>query len=101
MERTKRTDRLLLSLRHRSRQEEAAFLSEIREEVRRAVSSALEEQSARGVTPGTPAGAPTPTVQQQQQHLRQQIVQLVNLKQWNAAFQMVSPAGGEGGAGCS
>ena len=72
------------------RQEETAFLGQVREEIRRSVTSALEEQSARGATPAASSGAFTPTVQQQQQQLRQQIVQLVKLKQWNGAFQMVS-----------
>ncbi|KAF0310005.1 Enhancer of mRNA-decapping protein 4 [Amphibalanus amphitrite] len=75
------------------RQEEAAFLGQVREEVRRSVSAALEEHSARAATPAVPSGAVTPTVQQQQQQQqqrRQQIARLVESKQWDPAFQMVS-----------
>ena len=83
----------------------------MREEIRRSVSAALEEHSARAATPAAPSGSFTPTVQQQQQQQqqrRQQIARMVELKQWDPAFQMVSPrgrgricvVGGRVGEGC-
>ncbi|XP_037085449.1 enhancer of mRNA-decapping protein 4-like [Pollicipes pollicipes] len=71
----------------KSKQDETAFLAQVRDEIRRSVAACLEEHSARVATPVTSAGAAVSG-----QPLPQQIVQLMTFKQYNAAFQLALSA---------